>query len=389
MKENGPQIENPVVADRIVVADNPIRLFNINNEQSNNKHQYYRLTSTSDDETEENPDEDANPNPWQRVKQTKRRKVSISNSQNITLQNKYSQLTEAMEEETNITQVESKVPRPPPIFLIHFMQENKIVHHTYQPKEERAYRVVIKHLHYTTITESIKEELSKGGHQVRNITNARKRITKEPLNLFFVDLEPAESNKNVYKIQKIQNQIVTIEPPKITKGISQCMRCQQYGHTKAYCTRPYVCVKCGGTHSTNNCTKTRDTPARCALCNGPHPASYKGCEFYQGLLKKSNNVNNRLNIQHNPLAANFTENQSHTKRIQQNISFAEAVKNNKTNEQNALHSTESREQNEHPTETPGISLNKFLDEFKAMFQQLVQQNTMVMNLLTTLISKIH
>jgi hypothetical protein len=34
-------------------------------------------------------------------------------------------------------------------------------------------------------------------------------------------------------------------------------------------------------------------------------------------------------------------------------------------------------------------LSKFLEEFKAMFQQLVQQNSMVLNMLTTLISKIH
>jgi hypothetical protein len=29
------------------------------------------------------------------------------------------------------------------------------------------------------------------GHKVRNVLNARSRLTKEPLNLFFVDLEPA------------------------------------------------------------------------------------------------------------------------------------------------------------------------------------------------------
>ena len=49
--------------------------------------------------------------------------------------------------------------------------------------------MVIKYLHYSTDTEDIKQELSELGHNVSNIINAQHRTTKEPLNLFFVDLE--------------------------------------------------------------------------------------------------------------------------------------------------------------------------------------------------------
>jgi hypothetical protein len=42
--------------------------------------------------------------------------------------------------------------------------------------------------------------------------------------------------------------------------------------------------------------KPRDIPARCALCNGDHPANCKGCEYYHSLIRP-NNANNRLNIQ--------------------------------------------------------------------------------------------
>jgi hypothetical protein len=34
------------------------------------------------------------------------------------------------------------------------------------------------------------EELDKKGHEVRNMINVKHRISKEPLPLFFVDLEP-------------------------------------------------------------------------------------------------------------------------------------------------------------------------------------------------------
>ena len=76
---------------------------------------------------------------------------------------------------------------------------------------------------------------------------------------------------------------ITIEAPRKNNQIVQCTRCQTYGHTKSYCSRPYVCVKCGGDHNTTLCTKTHSTPATCALCGGDHPASYKGCIVYKTL----------------------------------------------------------------------------------------------------------
>lgn len=385
---------------------------------------YYRMTSTSDDGNDET---EINENPWQKVKNIKRRKVSGNNSQNIiTTTNKYSQLGEDNVDATATVdnQNRDKVQKPPPIFiygvinyeemakkireiaeeeqyttktladntikincghpdtyrkLVHFMRENNIIHHTYQPKEERAYRVVIKHLHHTTNVQDIKSELSKEGHTVRNIINARSRLTKEALNLFFVDIEPADNNKEIYKIRGILNRTIEIEPPKRTKGIVQCMRCQQYGHTKTYCNKPYTCVKCGGSHSTESCKKTKDTPAKCALCGGPHPANYRGCEFYHRLLNRSHNTNNRLNLQY---TANETINMQSTNRRPQmptNLSSSKTYAN-------ALNASRNQQQDESTSIT---IMNKFLEEFRAMFQQLIQQNSMVLNMLTALINKIH
>jgi glucan phosphorylase len=45
--------------------------------------------------------------------------------------------------------------------------------------------------------------------------------------------------------------------------------------------------------------KTKNTPAKCIFCGGAHPANYRGCEYYHRLLKKPNNIYNRLNIQYN------------------------------------------------------------------------------------------
>ena len=98
--------------------------------------------------------------------------------------------------------------------LIKHFKESNTYYYTYQLKEERAYRIVIEHLHHSTDTEDIRQELLELGHNAPNIINAHHRITKEPLNLFFVDLDPAENNKEIYKITALQNQIVRIKPPR-------------------------------------------------------------------------------------------------------------------------------------------------------------------------------
>ena len=74
---------------------------------------------------------------------------------------------------------------------------------------------------------------------------------------------------------------IIVEAPRKKNHIVQCTRCQFYGHTKSYCSRPYVCVKCGGEHNTTLCTKDPAAPATCALCGGQHPASYKGCIIHK------------------------------------------------------------------------------------------------------------
>jgi hypothetical protein len=60
------------------------------------------------------------------------------------------------------------------------------------------------------------------GHKVRNVINGRHTLTKQPLKLFFVDLEPAGNNKEIYTINWLQNKAAAIEPPRRNKGLPQC-----------------------------------------------------------------------------------------------------------------------------------------------------------------------
>jgi len=231
---------------------------------------------------------------WQHVKKRKKihqsTELSTRINPDISTQNRYTPLLNRQENEespqTSTHRVTPNTPRPPPIFvygvknfkamlddladvaepdtyrttalandtikinantidtyrsLVKHMKEENIVHHTYQIKAERAYRIVIRHLHHSVPLDDIKEELQKEGHTVRNIMNIKHKLTKDPLSLFFVDLEPQANNKEIFNLQFLGNAKITIEAPHKSRNIVQCQRCQAYGHSKTYCTKPYQC----------------------------------------------------------------------------------------------------------------------------------------------------
>jgi len=131
---------------------------------------------------------------------------------------------------------------------------------------------------------------------VRNILHVKHRVTKERLPLFFVDLEPQNNNEGIFKLHFLQHCKISIESPRRKHTIIQCTRCQVYDHSKSYSTRPFNCATCGGSHDTTTHKKTRETPAKCVLCNGNHPANCKGCTVYRDLKNSRNKDNPRKNI---------------------------------------------------------------------------------------------
>jgi hypothetical protein len=93
------------------------------------------------------------------------------------------------------------------------LSDKKTEYHTYKPKEERSYRVVLKNMHYSIPTTDIKTEMEKLGHQVTNIWNVTQSRTKLPLSMFFVDFKPASNNKDIFKVEHLQQCRITFEPP--------------------------------------------------------------------------------------------------------------------------------------------------------------------------------
>lgn len=179
--------------------------------------------------------------------------------------------------------------------LMEHIRKNGLIGHTFTQKEKKCYRIVVKNLHHTTPKIAIIEEIEKTGNKVRGeIVCAISKKNKKPLNMFFVNIEPSPNNPDIKNIKFIYHTRVKIEDPRKSNDIPQCIRCQQYGHTKNNCMRPYRCVKCAEGHKTTDCPKKdRNTPATCTLCFGDHPANYKGCQVYKEI--RARKINRTIN----------------------------------------------------------------------------------------------
>ena len=256
--------------------------------------------------------------------------------------------------------------------LIHFLKEHKAEYHTYQLKDDKPTRVVIRNLHPTTSTELIKSELESRLFEVRQVTNVLHKINKNPLPLFFVDLEPTIQSNDIYNLTSLIHTKIKVEEPYKSKTISQCINCQEYAHTKSYCGYPARYVRCGALHSLSACPNPRDAAPRCALCSGDHPSNYKGCSVYKDLQqrnkpKKSNLLSDNTSYKKNVQVSQPVVTPSYSTHLPDSFqTYAQATSG--SNHNNSI-------------PPPVSDINKFLDEFKLLINPLIA-------LLTQVISKL-
>jgi hypothetical protein len=106
--------------------------------------------------------------------------------------------------------------------VIKYLKENSVSFHSFQSKELKPYRAVIRNLHPTTDISAIKDELLFNGLYTRNIMPVTHKLTKTPLPIFFVDLESGPTNSDIFKITSLCYTKVKIEPAHAKKDIPQC-----------------------------------------------------------------------------------------------------------------------------------------------------------------------
>lgn len=176
------------------------------------------------------------------------------------------------------------------------LEELEVPYFTYTPKEVRNQTFLLKGLNVEEKEEDILSELTEITSEAVTIAKVSKFNTKKsnenskPLPFFIISITSNSPAKELLSVKKINYQVVRWE--KINKtDITQCYRCQRFGHTAANCHLDFRCVKCGQGHGPGECQllpqgNDRDK-LHCAQCgqNG-HPASYRGCPKHVELLTR-------------------------------------------------------------------------------------------------------
>ncbi|KAM8718300.1 hypothetical protein ACLKA7_001000 [Drosophila subpalustris] len=245
------------------------------------------------------------------------------------------------------------------IKLKEYLNANEIHYQTFQARDERAYRIAVKGLHYNTEIDEIKEALAAHGYIVRGceIKNAISRTNKKPMSLFFVNLELSSCNKDMFAIKRLYRCVVTIEPPLKSKEVLQCYRCQD---------TPRSTAGCGDDHHSNECTKPKELPACCALCKGIPPASYKGCKVYQ-----------KVKEQHTPKPRPMVPPTSRAApTVTPGLSHA-----------SALRGAQQPQQQSEPVPSAPSQTNTRLDRLEVMMEKMMDQVAALTHLLTSLMAK--
>lgn len=146
------------------------------------------------------------------------------------------------------------------------------------------------------------------------------------------------------------------------------MNCQECGHTRSYSGYPSRCVRCGAFHPSFDCPNPPGTPPKCALCQGSHPASYRGCSVYKYLQRHKKPLSN---VQFN--------NVRDKSRVVQD---SHPPNRTHTHEFNYAEGTSGQNDNHPSPAAPDInSMSSFLQEFKALINPLIALLTKVITCL--------
>lgn len=183
--------------------------------------------------------------------------------------------------------------------IIQALNKEGAEYHTYTDAAEKTHAFVLRGLDHGPSPEQIKLELEQN-HKIKAKIIYKLKNTARPLYMVVLN--------STYRLKQLQQEIKYMDYTKITwdrytnkKLIIQCHRCQQWGHATTNCCRQPKCLKCAQEHLTKECRKTKDTPARCTNCEGPHPANYAQCPVYLRKLQQRE----KIARQHQPIAAAY------------------------------------------------------------------------------------
>lgn len=239
-----------------------------------------------------------------------------------------------------------------------------IYFYTHTPKNEKFYKTVMKAAHFTTeeeIVETLSESLS------NPFTCIKLKARNSRSHSFLISTQSHEDYEKLNKIKTLDHINIKWEIYNKKNLVSQCHRCQAFGHGSGQCHMPPKCVKCAEPHLTEN-HQGPETNPKCANCQGEHTANHRECPTYLDYIEKINTVSSKkptVNSQ-NSFKSNY---------VKPNISYATNLKSNSTPNQNQT--TQNQTQNQitiTPTQNQTNQQNNNIQDFKTLINEINELN---------------
>ena len=218
------------------------------------------------------------------LKKTKTKIITIENStvesikiflSHIHLQQNY----QLMKKRDNIIQLQCNTIEDK-IKVINKLKVQKLSFYTYAENDMKTQIFVLKRHHYVTPDELL---LSLKRH---NIPAAKVSLLKndkaDPIYLIHFEKDAINFFTLTAQHTTIDNLIIKWEKfKKAAKKLTQCYRCQQYGHSSSNCGKQFKCIKCIENHEPGHCRRTtREGEPQCCNCKMFHAANSKSCIYY-------------------------------------------------------------------------------------------------------------
>lgn len=196
----------------------------------------------------------------------------------------------------------------------------KVQFHTYSLKEEKTHGFVLKGLCQKVEIDEIKADLQEQGVKTINIFPMKGMPIYAPAYLIITEADVKLSFLQQH-VKKIGYTIIKWERHINNKKITQCHRCQKWGHATSNCNINPACLKCGQGHWTRDCQKPVNVPPRCANCEENHLSNSTKCIAYRNAMEKiqKNQVNKKTYVDAPASKENYWEIRKN-QRIHENLS---------------------------------------------------------------------
>lgn len=161
------------------------------------------------------------------------------------------------------------------------LEESEVKFYTFTPKNLRPINYIIRGLDLSYEEGEVMGELKAkfpnlNFLKVSHFSTRVSRRSGKNLNLWLVQLAPDSVTAEFRKLNMLLHSVISVEPMK-SGGVVQCWNCQRFDHVAANCGMPYRCMKCNVLHIPGECQVNEIANFVCVNCGGNHSTNFSEC----------------------------------------------------------------------------------------------------------------